>query len=128
MQVTINNKTYDVPENSSISTVNGKLFVNGSPFEGPSEEPKFFEVIIVGNVTDLRIERGNVTVHGNVTQDVDAGGNVTCREVSGSVDAGGTVQCGNVGGDVDAGGSVTCQTVNGDVDAGGNVRGVGDKK
>ena len=63
----------------------------------------------------------DVELTGTVCGNVDAGGDVTCDEVSGDVRAGGSVTCDEVAGDVTAGGSVTCDEVAGDVTAGGDV-------
>lgn len=122
MQVTVNGKSYNVPNGASINVVNNTLYVNGEKYEGQGYEDKKFEITVTGGLANLKVERGDVTVHGNVEGTVDAGGSVTCQDVAGKVDAGGSVTCGDVGGDVDAGGSVRCGNVGGDVDAGGSIR------
>lgn len=140
--VQVNGKTYSVPDGANISTINGVLYVNGEKYDGPGsgkDEDKHFEIVVTGGAVSVKVERGNVTVNGDVLDGgVNAGGSVTCRDVAGKVDAGGSVTCnnvtgdvdaggtanvgGDVGGSVDAGGSVKCGKIAGKVDAGGSVR------
>jgi len=122
MQVSINGKNFEVPDGSSINVINNKLFVDGQEYNGPGYESKEFKITVTGGLASIKVERGNVEVHGNVEGTVDAGGSVNCQNVGGKVDAGGSVRCGNISGDVDAGGSVTCGDIAGSVDAGGSIR------
>jgi len=122
MQVSVNGKTFEVPDGSSVNIVNNVVLINGQPYEGPGYDDKRFKIEITGGVANVKVERGDVTVNGDVGGNADAGGNITCGSVAGNADAGGNVTCGDVKGDVDAGGNVKCGKIAGDVDAGGNVR------
>jgi hypothetical protein len=122
MQVNVNGKSFTVPNGANVSIINNVLYVDGQEYTGDGYESKQFKIEITGGVVaNVKVERGDVTVHGDAGS-IDAGGSVTVSgSVSGKVDAGGSVNCGNVSGDVDAGGSVNCGSIGGDVDAGGSV-------
>lgn len=91
---------------------------NGHILQADEYDPdSSISLVIPDDIQDIL----NVTVYGNISGDVNAGGNVTCGEVNGDVDTGGNATCGEVNGDMSAGGNVTCGDVGGDVDAGGNV-------
>jgi len=121
VQVHVNGKLFNVPNGANISVVNNVLYVDGQEYSGDGYESKQFKIEITGGVANVKVERGDVTVHGNAGS-VDAGGNISIAgSVSGDVDAGGNVTCGNVTGDVDAGGNVKCGLIGGSVDAGGNI-------
>jgi len=123
MQVSINGKTFEVPDGSSVNIINNVLYVNNVAYEGPGYDDKKFKIEIIGGLANVKVERGDVTVNGDVGGNADAGGNVTVNgTVTGNADAGGNVTCGDVKGDVDAGGNVKCGKIAGDVDAGGNIR------
>lgn len=124
MQVNVNGKSFNVPNGSSVSIINNVVYVNGQPYEGDGYESKEFRIEVIGGIADLKVERGDVTIKGDVNGTVDVGGNVDITgNVTGAVDVGGNFTCGgSVGGDVDAGGNVKCGPISGDVDAGGNVR------
>lgn len=134
--INVNGVKIEVPDGSTITVVNDEVRVNGRTLSvGKVEDTVKFEV--TGTLLALKVDRGNVTVNGNVQghvdaggsvevrgdvgAHVDAGGNVVCHHVHGYVDSGGNVNCGAVEGDVDAGGNVTCGPVKGDIDAGGNI-------
>lgn len=120
--VCVGGVNYQVPDGASISIRNNTVFVNGKPFTGGDTNDNRFQIEITGVVADVKVDHGDVTVHGNVTGTVDAGGNITCQNVGGDVDAGGNITCKNVEGNADAGGNIHCGDIKGDVDAGGNVR------
>lgn len=117
-EVTINGRTYSVPNGKNINIQGGQLYVDGQLYGEKSTGT--IEVKWTGPVADLTVHDGNVICQ-DVKGNVDAGGNVSCKDVDGDVDAGGNITCGDVGGDVDSGGNVNCGNVKGDVDAGGNV-------
>lgn len=120
MEVLVNNKKYIVPDGVNIVIINDTLYVNGLPYDGP-EDSRHYNITVDGGVINLSVQKGDVTVKGNVGK-VDAGGSVIVEgNVSEGIDAGGSVTCGHVTGDVDAGGSINCGNVTGDVDAGGSV-------
>lgn len=120
MQININGRTIQVPDGVSVSIINDVLYVNGNKFEGEGYESKYFKIEVIGGLASLKVERGDVVVHGNAGN-VDAGGNVTVSENTETIDAGGNITCGNVSGNVDAGGNIICGNVSGNIDAGGNV-------
>ena len=123
MQVQVNGQTYNIPNGANISIINNVLYIDGKKYEGDGYEEKHFKIEITGGVANVKVERGDVTVNGDVSGGADVGGNINVSgKVDGKVDAGGNVTCGDVKGDVDAGGNVKCGNIVGDVDAGGNVR------
>jgi hypothetical protein len=121
-KMTVNGKTIDVPSCSSITVVGGKIYIDGTLYEGDVEPFKSCHIEIQGDVNQLKVERGDVTVTGNVKGNVDCGGSAQVQGITGAVGASGSVECGDVGGDVAAGGSVRCGKVGGSVRAGGSVR------
>lgn len=121
--IRVNGVTVECPEGSSVSVINGEVFINdvrNGDLSG-AVNGATVEMRIDGNTGNINCNRGSVSVTGNVSGYVDAGGSVNCGPVGSYVDAGGSVTCDNVGGHVDAGGSVTCGDVTGDVDTGGSV-------
>lgn len=102
MSVTINGVTY---EGTNIKVYNHRVWVDGKEVKGEPDKRGILHVSVTGDLHNL-----------------DAGGSVDCKNVTGNVDAGGSVHAGDVGGNVDAGGSVHCGKVGGDIDAGGSVR------
>jgi hypothetical protein len=126
-QVTINGKTFNIPNGSSISVIGDTITVDGKPFV-PDEDTgplRDLEIKWDGPLASLKVQGSNVKVTcGDVQGDVNAAGSVDCGAVEGSVDCGGSINCGDVGKNVDAGGSVNCKTVKGSVDAGGSVIGI----
>ncbi|MBR3319197.1 hypothetical protein IKG06_01670 [Candidatus Saccharibacteria bacterium] len=120
--ITVNGKSVSVPDGHSVCIMNGEVLVDGRRYT-ENESLKQINITIEGGCESLQVDHcdrvevkgdvrgslntgGSVTVHGNVGNDVDAGGSVTCGNVSGNVDAKGSVTCGNISGDVDVGGSV----------------------
>ena len=106
-KITINGKTFEVPDGADVSVVGNQVLVAGKEV---AAAPADLKLEIVGIISNLQTNR-SVHVSGNVGGNVDAGGSVTCGNVGGKVDAGGSVNCGDVGGYVDAGGSVNCQNI-----------------
>ena len=101
----------------------GSIHINGKTYVGNNIVMSGNTVIIDGKVQDegltgvVAIEvsgdimslhsDSTVTINGNVSGDVEAGGSVRCRDVGGNVCAGGSVRCDDVCGKVTAGGSVS---------------------
>lgn len=135
--VTINGTTFNVQGNN-ISMIGNKLYVDGIEVDVNDGKPLSGEVTlkIEGDVANLSVDRGNITINGN-TQDVKAS-NITVNgntrslnatnnivikgNVTGNVDGGNNVTCGDVIGNIDAANNVTCGNVKGDIDAGNNVK------
>lgn len=119
--VTINGKTYS---GNSVVVTNDTVIIDGKVQRG--EVSGVVQVVVSGDIGYLK-SNASVTVNGNVSGNIDAGGSVQCLNIDGNVDAGGSVSCKNVGGGVDAGGSVSmsgnkCGVVgNGAVVAGGII-------
>lgn len=108
---------------SVITIENGRMLVDGKPFEDWSEsDEKVINITINGNVDTLDVVScssitisgdakkvktgsGDVSVKGSVSGDVHTGsGNVECKDVEGDVSTGsGNVRCGNVRGRVSTG-------------------------
>ncbi len=121
-EININGKIYNVPYGASVSISNDIVYVNGVPLE-TEKLSGIVKIDVAGTLVNLRVDRGDVEVHGYVQNDLHCGGSATIRgNVGGKVYAGGSVTCNDVGGKVDAGGSVTCGNVTENVDAGGSIK------
>jgi len=101
-KITVNGKSYDIPAGCSVSVVNNAVYVDGELVQRSDSDGIF----ITGNVDTLTVDKGSVTVTGEVG-DIQAGGSVSAGDVRGDVKAGGSVSCGAVAGDVKAGGSIS---------------------
>jgi len=91
--------------NLNVTMKNGAITINGKHIDA-LDNLKGYEVTIEGDVHTLNVS-GSVTVNGNVTGNIDAGGSVSCKDVSGDIDAGGSIKSGKCNGNIDAGGSVS---------------------
>lgn len=120
--VRVNGKRIDIPNGYSVSIINGDVFVDGRRYT-ENENLKQVNIVIEGGCDSLQVDScDQVEVKGDVRGVLKAGGNVIVHgNAHNKVDAGGSIHCGDVGGDVDAGGSVTCGNVSGSIDAGGSV-------
>ena len=112
----LNDIPYDV-KGSTIEIKNNRIHINGHKV---SDEP-VMNIRFEGPLANLHVDKGDVTVNGDVHGYVDAGGDINCKDVQGYADAGGDINCHDVGDYADAGGDLTCHEVHKDVDAGGNV-------
>lgn len=108
-RVTINGKTYDLP-NGNISIINEKIYVNGEEFktEEFKNDNRKIEITIEGDVGQASC-RGSMNITGSVRESVDCGGSVSIAgDVNGDVNCGGSASVkGNVFGDIACGGSVS---------------------
>lgn len=104
--ITVNGRRYRIEGNifSAVNFSDGEIIINGKKVTGNLSGD--VRVIWEGPAVDVNAD-GSVTVNGNVSGSVDAGGSITCGNVEGDVDAGGSVTAGKVSGDIDAGGSVS---------------------
>ena len=102
--VTINGKTY---HGNNIVVRNGVVTIDGVAVDGEHKNG-ILEIKVGGDLCQLKSDL-SVSVNGQVSGDVTAGGSVNCGNVVGDVSAGGSVHCGRVGGDLTAGGSVVHQ-------------------
>ena len=117
--------TAQLPDDDTLRVVQfkGNKMLDNQPLQQDMPIPlrlDAFENLPADTVLQVEIH-GNAAIDGDVTGDIEAGGNVACDDVGGDVEAGGDVACDDVGGDVEAGGDVACGGVGGDVDAGGDV-------
>ena len=108
--VHINGRIVDVPDGSSISIVNNKLYVNGLEWEGDDGgDGRLTGVVRVelsGDIKDVRTD-ASLHVHGDVHGSATASGSIQCQNITGHVKAGGSVKCNDVAGNINAAGSVT---------------------
>ena len=105
---------------SVITIENGRMLVDGKPFEDWSEsEEKVINITIEGNVEELQAPCcNNIVVKGDAKNIKTGSGYVTVEGmVKGNVNTGsGDVRCGSVGEDVNTGsGDVHCENVQGRV-------------
>jgi hypothetical protein len=121
--VVINGVRHNLPR-GNISINGSKIYVDGTLWDGSdelNENLKPLEITIEGNCGDIKNIKGNVTVKGDVTGDIEAGDSFTGGNITGDIQAGDSVRCGSVGGNVQAGDSVRCGDVKGKVNAGDSV-------
>ena len=104
--VHVNGLIVEVPDGSSISIVNNKLYVNGLEWEG--DDGRLTGVVRVELSGYIKEVKTDVSLH-------------VYGDVQGGAEAGGSIQCGNITGHVRAGGSVTCKDVGGNINAVGSV-------
>lgn len=113
----INGKRYELPDNASVSVVNGKVYVNGKPFaDTESFCEKVINITIRGNVNSVENGSGQITVEGDAKNVKTSSGDIKINgSVSGDVStASGDVECGAVGGNVKTmSGDVKCGPVQG---------------
>lgn len=99
----INGIEYDMPPNSSISTVNGKVYINGEEVTGKHiEKTAEIKIEIHGNVDKADI--GNsLTVRGNVYT-ANAGTSISVYgDIQGNANAGTSIRANNIEGSAIAG-------------------------
>jgi len=113
MIVNVNGLVITADPGDLVVTSNGETFINGKKVDLKGITPlpgNRFEIVVNGNVGSIKVDNGPVTVHGDVT------GNVDSRN--------GEIKVGNVGGDVTTrNGKVSAATILGSVSTKyGNVR------
>lgn len=103
--VIIDNTSITVPDGSSVSIRNNKVYVNGKEWDnGPVAG--VVRVELSGDIKSVDTD-ASLHVTGDINGPANVGGSVNCGSIMGHVTAGGSVKCGTVGGRVNAGGSVT---------------------
>lgn len=82
--VTYNGKTINIPRGSRFEMIDGKVLINGKPFEQYNEaDCPIIKIEITGNVESIETESGNVnTMSGDVTCDNIKG---HCSTMSGDI-------------------------------------------
>lgn len=114
-KVTVNGTTVEVPSGTSVSVVNGKVYVDN----------KLVVQVSSGSSQTIRInseDAFNITTDCDVLVEGDLNGSAKCKDlqcvsVGGSVTADGSVKCNNIGGSVKSGGNVACNNVGGSINA-----------
>ena len=107
--VHVDGRIVEVPDGSSISIVNNKLYVNGLEWEGDDGgNGRLTGVVRIELSGDIKEVKTDVSlhVHGDVHGSVTAGGSIQCGNITGHVRTGGDVKCGDVSGNINAVGSV----------------------
>lgn len=103
--VNINGKSIKVPNGSSVSVVNGVLYVDGKKWEDEElEDKQIVQLVIQGNVGNVN-SSVDVCIEGDVTGDVSASRDVDIRKgVHGNIHASRDVEVGkDVNGNIKAG-------------------------
>jgi hypothetical protein len=109
-KITINGCSFDIQGDSNINVGGMSITSKGGS-------------IIVNGKTIKDGLSGAVTLHvEGAVANIEADGDVSCGDVTGSITAGGSIKCGAIGGNLSAGGSVTGGAVGGSVQAGGSVK------
>lgn len=89
--VTYNGKTINIPRGSRFEMIDGKVLINGKPFEQYNEaDCPIIKIEITGNVESIETESGDVTIQGDASNihtmsgDVNTmSGDVTCDNIKG---------------------------------------------
>ena len=67
--VTYNGKTINIPRGSRFEMIDGKVLINGKPFEQYNEaDCPIIKIEINGNVESIETESGDVTIQGDAVQ------------------------------------------------------------
>lgn len=118
--IVINGIRYE-SQGGSISIHGGVVIIDGV-VQGGDKLSGIVKIELTGDLANLTTD-ASVTMTGNISGDLEAGGSVTIAgDVAGNIEAGGSVKCGNVNKNVSAGGSVDAVLVGGSISAGGSVR------
>lgn len=93
--VTYNGKTINIPRGSRFEMIDGKVLINGKPFEQYNEaDCPIIKIEIIGNVESIETESVDVTIQGDASNIHTMSGDVRCNAVSGNVNTmSGDVTC-----------------------------------
>lgn len=108
--VTYNGKTINIPRGSRFEMIDGKVLINGKPFEQYNEaDCPIIKIELTGNVESIETESGDVTItHGDAHNIHTMSGDVRCNNVEGNVSTmSGDVTCNSIKGH--------CSTMSGDI-------------
>jgi lipopolysaccharide export system protein LptA len=85
LRITVNGTTFDVPDGSSVSVINGQVVVGGRTMSSvPPAAPVY--ITVDGTCGSIQTQSGDVTVTGDVNGSVSTmSGGVSCGKVGGSV-------------------------------------------
>ena len=107
----VNGKRYQLPEGSSVSIINNKVYCNGQLVTDTNEfKEKNINIVIEGNIDgDLKVDSGNITVYGECNNVQSISGDITIKgNICGNVKTtSGDVSCSRIAG--------STQTVSGDI-------------
>lgn len=82
--VTYNGKTINIPRVSRFEMIDGKVLINGKPFEQYNEaDCPIIKIEITGNVESIETESGDVTIQGDASNVNTMSGDVTCDNIKG---------------------------------------------
>ena len=82
--VTYNGKTINIPRGSRFEMIDGKVLINGKPFEQYNEaDCPIIKIEINGNVESIETESGDVTIQGDAGNVNTMSGDVTCDNIKG---------------------------------------------
>jgi cytoskeletal protein CcmA (bactofilin family) len=118
--IVINGKAYVTGAgNQKITVINNKVMIDGVAVsdEVYSED---LHIKVEGSLYSLECG-GNVEISGDVGGNVNAHGDIACRNVGGDVSARGNIACEDIKGNVESKGNVDCGNIAGSVTARGNV-------
>ena len=110
--VTVNGRTYNLPNNGNVSVIGTIVYFNGKPVVDCEDfEEKEITIVVNGDNNTVTSDCGNIKVNGNA-------GNVSTK--SGDIEISGNAnEASTVSGDIDVMGSIhgNCKTVSGDIKA-----------
>lgn len=82
--VTYNGKTINIPRGSRFEMIDGKVLINGKPFELYNEaDCPIIKIELTGNVEHVQTQTGDVEVHGDVHNAKTMSGDITCDCIKG---------------------------------------------
>lgn len=92
--ISINNSSTTISGNNISISGNGRIVVDGKDVTDQYNTTKKIEVVVTGDAGVVNVNAGNVTIEGNVLEDVKVdAGNIT---IKGDVHRDVTVDCGNI--------------------------------
>jgi hypothetical protein len=92
--ISINGKTVRISSANSVSVINNKVFINGRECTEGEIPSGIDKIIVEGDVSNLRVDTGNIEIGGDVEGDVHLGtGNI---RINGDVGGTPVTSCGNI--------------------------------
>lgn len=107
--ISYNGKTINVARGSRLEMIDGKVLINGKPFEQYNEaDCPIIKIEITGNAESIETKNGDVTIQGDAGNIRTMSGDVRCNSVEGDVSTmSGDVTCDSIKGH--------CSTMSGDI-------------
>lgn len=109
MKIQFNGEDIEVSDIHSLNIDGDKIIINGKTYN--ETFPDSVRIFVYGNVENLVAKIGSVNVNGDVNNDIQCGGSVSCYSVKGNIKCGGSVNCGDIEGDVQANGSINANNI-----------------